>query len=314
MTIVAVDCIKNGRADQFGGPLVSGGSYTLPWSLARSLWLSGYVSVTNPSIFGGGDTDVYLSNLAASLAEIGVPSPIVICGLPFVLFPGDGGSNGLLFTGTAGNFSLSAAMISGLQITNGYGYLPSNSGGLGNAAGIYYFEMSSDTAGTFYNNTHDPTSETTPTIPAVLVPFANPAGGRLTQVTSEITVLQKTVDGGSFGPSGGLEYLFSVKGTNTAGAKYHILRADGTAIYSTYFTTNSCLDGLAIIQNAGKQTRQSTTRSNNSVGSTPYSTLNNNYSDVDFSATRVLTVSAKVYLNTEGLVVAPRRLSMWYGS
>lgn len=104
MTIVAVDCIKNGRADQFGGPLVSGGSYTLPWSLARSLWLSGYVSVTNPSIFGGGDTDVYLSNLAASLAEIGVPSPIVICGLPFVLFPGDGGSNGLLFYWHGGKF------------------------------------------------------------------------------------------------------------------------------------------------------------------------------------------------------------------
>ena len=253
-------------------------------------------------------------NIAAELALIGIVQPIWSCGLPFVWFPGDGGSNGLLFTGTAGNFSLSAAMISGLQIANGYGYLPANAGGLGNAAGIYYFEMSSDTAGTFYNNTHDPASETTPTIPAVLVPFANPAGGRLTQVTSEITVLQKTVAGGSFGPSGGLEYHFSVKSTNTAGAKYHILRADGTLIYSTYFTTNSCLDGLAIVQNAGKQNRQSSTRSNNSVGSTPYSTLNNNYSDVDFSATRQITVSAKVYLNTEGLVVAPRRLSMWYGS
>lgn len=51
MNDVFVTCIKNGRFDQFGRPLVSGSSYTLSWSLARDLWLSGYVSVTDAAVF-----------------------------------------------------------------------------------------------------------------------------------------------------------------------------------------------------------------------------------------------------------------------
>ena len=74
MNDVFVTCIKNGRCDQFGRPLESGASYTLSWSLARDLWLSGYVSVTDAAVFDSSSVDVRRPNLAAELAAIGVYS------------------------------------------------------------------------------------------------------------------------------------------------------------------------------------------------------------------------------------------------
>lgn len=74
MNDVFVTCIKNGRFDRFGRPLESGSSYTLSWSLARDLWLSGYVSVTNSSVFDASSVDIRRPNLAAELAAIGIYS------------------------------------------------------------------------------------------------------------------------------------------------------------------------------------------------------------------------------------------------
>ena len=74
MNDVFVTCIKNGRFDQFGRPLVSGSSYTLSWSLARDLWLSGYVSVTDAAVFDSSSVDVRRPNLVEELAAIGVYS------------------------------------------------------------------------------------------------------------------------------------------------------------------------------------------------------------------------------------------------
>ena len=83
MNDVFVTCIKNGRFDQFGRPLVSGSSYTLSWSLARDLWLSGYVSVTNSSVFDASSVDIRRPNLAAELAAIELLSPPVGFGFNF---------------------------------------------------------------------------------------------------------------------------------------------------------------------------------------------------------------------------------------
>lgn len=74
MNDVFVTCIKNGRFDRFGRPLESGSSYTLSWSLARDLWLSGYVSVTDAAVFDSSSVDVRRPNLVEELAAIGVYS------------------------------------------------------------------------------------------------------------------------------------------------------------------------------------------------------------------------------------------------
>lgn len=52
MDTIAVTCIKNGRTDSFGRPLVSGTYYpAVEINTAEALWVSGYVSVEDPSVF-----------------------------------------------------------------------------------------------------------------------------------------------------------------------------------------------------------------------------------------------------------------------
>ena len=78
--------------------------------------------------------DVISKGLAAELAAINSPITLWQSGMPFVVFFGDGGSTGMLFTGTAGNFTLSSAVVSSFQRPYGHCYLPANAAGLGNAA------------------------------------------------------------------------------------------------------------------------------------------------------------------------------------
>ena len=51
MATVAVTCIKNGRTDSVGNPLLSGVDYTVEINLSKSLWQSGFVSVNDTSVF-----------------------------------------------------------------------------------------------------------------------------------------------------------------------------------------------------------------------------------------------------------------------
>lgn len=62
MATVSVTCIKDGRSDKFGRPLVSGSSYTIDYDLAFSLWEAGYISVANASIFNGTSQSFWLRN------------------------------------------------------------------------------------------------------------------------------------------------------------------------------------------------------------------------------------------------------------
>ena len=72
MTTVAVTCIKNGRTDTFGRPLVSGTYYPeIDREHARSLWNSGFVSVADTSVFDddpfAGTSPIEDYNVARSL-------------------------------------------------------------------------------------------------------------------------------------------------------------------------------------------------------------------------------------------------------
>ncbi len=52
MATVAVTCIKNGRTDSFGMPLIAGTYYpAVEINTANSLWSAGYVSVADASVF-----------------------------------------------------------------------------------------------------------------------------------------------------------------------------------------------------------------------------------------------------------------------
>ena len=303
MNDVFVTCIKNGRFDQFGRPLVSGSSYTLSWSLARDLWLSGYVSVTDTAVFDSSSVDVRRPNLAAELAAISAPVPLWVCGMPFVLFAGDGGANGMLFTGTAGGFTLSAAVLTGFVIPVGYCYLPANAGGLGNAAGWFYFEMSSETAGIVYNNAFSPVVGAIPIVPGVKTPFANPVGGRITQTTADVTMLSCSLAAGAIGKNGSLRMLVKRLASATATSKGIKIYADATLLYTS--ATSSCNDFEAVVQNAGVIDKQISTRAHAFVGQTN-SSISADLSSFDFSNSCTLSITANLAVNTDSVLHVPR--------
>lgn len=233
------------------------------------------------------------ANLAAELAAIGVPVPIWQCGMPFVLFGGDGGANGLLMDAN-GAFTLSVPVLdSGVIMPFGYAYLPANAGGLGNAAGLFYFTMSTATAGVFYNNTYSPATEIPPAIPSVLIPFTNGSGTRITQTTSEITVTQVTVAPSSLGASGRI--MHSIKqcaGPSNASRFY--LRADGALWYQNLITGAGDQMGEVTMQMAGSLQKQASTRSYRFNGEPLDSSSSGDFSSIDMSVSRALTTSMKI--------------------
>lgn len=245
------------------------------------------------------------ANLAAELAAVKSPVTLFQCGLPFCLFAGDGGSNGMLFSGTAGAFTLSAAALAGMTVTNGYCYLAATSAP-GGVAGWFYFTMSDDTTGVVYNNIYDPASGVAPTIPAAPTAFANWAGGRILQKTIELTALQIPIAGGAMGNNGMIGVHFKLLGSATAGTKRVYVRDAGviTAVYN--LTTSPIFEGRVVSQNAGRQDRQSCTRNYTAIGSPAVSTINGDFSSIDTSVNHSLTVSMQVTATTETNVLYVR--------
>lgn len=309
MNDVFVTCIKNGRFDRFGRPLVSGSSYTLSWSLARDLWLSGYVSVTDASVFDSSSVDVRRPNLSAELAAIAVAVPIFQCGLPFIVFAGDGGATGLIFTGTAGAFTLSSAIVSSGTFVNAYGYLPENAGGLGNSEGWYYCSMSNDSVGVFYNNSYNPSSGAVPSVPASPTPFANPVGGRITQSTAEITCLRKTLLSGSIGPNGLIRMLVKMFGNNSAGQKQVRLRLNGSQLLFLYPTSSPVADVEQVAQFSGSLLRQTSTRFGINIGGAS-SSIYGDVSAINCSGDVDVSMTVQVPANTDSLAAIFRRLDL----
>lgn len=56
MANVTVTILKAGRSDDWGNPLVEGGSYTLDLERAKSLWQAGFAYVADPTVFEDSNT------------------------------------------------------------------------------------------------------------------------------------------------------------------------------------------------------------------------------------------------------------------
>lgn len=251
--------------------------------------------------------------LVPDIAAIGSPVTLFQSGLPFVRFAGDGGSNGLLFTGTAGNFTLSAAVATSATFASGYGYLPANAGGLGNAAGWFYFTMSSDTAGVFYNNSYNPATEIPPAVPSSPTAFANPAGGRISQETAEITCVQKTLAAGYPGINGLIALRIKTFANNSGTTKQFYLRANAIPIGNMYFSSSGIVDAELWSQMSGRLDQQINTKHGSTLGSTS-ATIYRDFSSADFSVSMALTVSITAATNTDTFAVVVRQLTIAPGA
>lgn len=305
MASVQVRILQSGRTDAYGLPLIPGSVVTVDRSYAVSLVSTGFASWTNPADAYDGETNLRKPSETYTLFQ---------SGLSFVLLPGDGGANGLSFSGTRGEFTLSAAVITNfwnLLAMGGYAYLPAGAGGLA-TGGWYWCKMTSDTAGEIFAETYQGTGK--PSFVASPTTLPNLTAGRITQSTNEITLTTFTLPGGSMGPNGVLNFVTSVFGESSATSKTHRIRGGGVALVQFVTSTNSVADYLIHIRNRGTTLAQFGPRSTG-VGSGGTSIGGAwQYASVDTSADLAISVSVQISSNIGSTMLAGMFFSVQYGA
>ena len=239
------------------------------------------------------------ADILQALYLLGMPLTAFQSAIPFFLLPGDGGTNGLTFTGGGGGaFTLSAAPMSGLLSNSSgqgcYGYLPANAGNSGCAAGWYYFIPSSDTAGTFYNDQY------TGGLPALIgspTTFAGSPSGRITQSVSEIVALSGLTLPivGNNGVS-----IFGLRGLGDSSAttKAYKIRAAGSTLYSDQQSATIDFDKFVIVRNRGTMQKQTVSHHNVGAGVGGSSSIIGDFPAFNLSSAVALTVSMQLGANT----------------
>ena len=255
--------------------------------------------------------------LQSLLYGLGFPQCIFTNAIPFFLLPGDGGTNGLTFTGGGGGaFTLSEApmanLLGGLSGRGCYGYLPANAGNSGCAAGWYYFIPSSDTAGTFYNDQY---TGGQPQIVGSPTTFAGSPSGRITTPTSEITAISG-INMTPFGNNGEAEWKIGTAGDSVSSNKFFRLRLGGTIALGNTPTTSPVSEMLLSLRNAGAQNIQVASRITASavggIGASNYS-LNGNFTAIDLSgATTAIMMTMQLASNTGCMVLLSSSVTQKY--
>ena len=248
---------------------------------------------------------VIQTNLVEHAAEHrNMGNPLWKCGAPFILFAGDGGSNGLIFNGTgSGAFTLSSAVMANFIPPKFYAYLPADQAYSGSAAGWYYGTMSTVTAGVLYANMYDPTTGVPPAVPTSLTALPVTKLTRLTQTTNEITALQVQVS--PIGDAGLITETIKAVGTTTAGTKTFQCRIGSASVYSFGWTASSVvIEGMFSVQNSGSETEQIVTRGGAFIGQTGVTTLGGNeFKSVDLSSPFLFKNTMQIAANTESFAL-----------
>jgi len=309
MTSVQVLILRSGRSDIYGLPLTPGSVVTVERDYAVSLISTGFASWMNPADAYDGETNLRKPSEICVLYQSGIP---------FWLPPGDGGANGLTFTGTRGVFTLSAAapMQYAVAFTrNCYCYLPAGAGGLV-TGGWYWCQMSDDTNGEIFQETYSGTGQ-----PAfVSSPTAHPnlTSGRITQTLSAVTATSFTIPGGSMGPSGILYCNMATRYTNSATSKtYRAVLPLSTFMYLGGTTSNCVMDSEGWLQNQGvqnKQTRVSGNTGRAHGGTTAMTSGDISYTVQDFSVDVLFTTTLIIGATTDSIIGVLRKVSVEYGA
>ena len=293
---------KAGRCDTYGRPLLVGQSYTSSDDEIKSLWQAGFCSVTDaPTIF---DAPSYP-----------YPQQIAAIGTPFVILPGDGSTTGLQFTGSAGAFTLSAAILTNAwnALKGCWCYMPSGFGRTEYPAGWYWAAFSSDTAGVLYTDTYvsgRPTRDFSPTS------FPVNLSGWLTQTTSEVTgPTGLTLRGGSMGPSGTLKAHSRMMGNTTASKTFKIYLDSTQVAFFGSITTNPNSESIVSVRNQASESLQlcSHQLANPGVGQVAASFLTNEYAAIDTKIDKTLSYSLQISTNAACAILLHADVSVTYG-
>jgi len=295
---------KAGRCDTYGRPLLVGQTYTSSDDEIKSLWQAGFCTVTGaPEVF---EKVVYP-----------YPQQVAVSGIPFVIPPGDGAAVGLQFTGSAGAFTLSSAILANLWnvLKGSWMYLPANFGGSSYPAGWYWAVFSSDTAGILYTDTY---TSGTPKRPASPTAFPTNLTGWLTTTTAEITGPTGFVlPGGSMGPNGSLKSYCRIYG-NVTGNKSFRMYVGSTAVMVIVPTILVSNEFLFSVRNQGVENLQVGPRGGNrstvGVNTADGSAATSEFMTIDTSVNQTISYSMQLSSNQGCAVLANFDATCTYGA
>lgn len=309
MAAVQILILRSGRSDAYGLPLTPGSIVTVDRDYAVSLTSTGFASWMNSADAYDGETNLRKPSESYVLFQSGIP---------FWLPPGDGGANGLIFTGTRGVFTLSAAapMQYAVAFTRScYCYLPPGSGGLV-TGGWYWCRMSDDTNGEIFQETYSGTGQ--PAYISSPTPHPNLTPGRITQTLSEVTAVTGTVPGNSIGPNGILRAIFAARQTNSATTKGIRVKFGNYTFGASGATTSGCVaDFESWLQNQGTPARHSRASGNIGRAHTSATTMTSTDSSGTLLDTSVDTqLTGVLYLGaaTDSVIAVFRKISIEYGA
>lgn len=240
--------------------------------------------------------------VGAVVAGADVFNPIVLANdaTPMIMPPGDGATAGLQWSGTAGAFTLVGAVNFQAYTfpCDVFLYMPAGAiAGTGNAAGLYYAQLTSATAGTVYNNRYFgglPRAA----IPAVPTPFSGVTNGAfITQTTgAEITVLSIAVPGGLMGSNGVLRTMEFTSANNNANGKTVRWRSPSSQLRGSSLASGVGLQAGSSLRNRNSQSRQVVGNGQNG----DYSTVGQNvFHTVNTAADWSLTLTLQTAVNTD---------------
>ena len=252
------------------------------------------------------------ADILQALYLLGMPLTIFQSAIPFFLLPGDGGSNGLTFTGGGGGaFTLSAApmanLLGGLSGSGSYVYLPANAGGSGNAAGWYYCVFSSDTEGTIYGDQY---TGGQPQIVGSPGAFGGSPSGRITSPTSEVTAISG-IDLLSVGANGSVMLFPRVIGDTAVGHTYRI-KASGTTIAIESNTSSPNVERGFVARCRGATGAVTASRLGCGIGQASNSI--SDFPNVNLSENPELTVTMRMSANTGCAVLLGLIVDQRYGA
>lgn len=240
-------------------------------------------------------------------------------GIPFWIPPGDGGANGLTFTGTRGVFTLSAEapMTSAFLVlaSGGYCYLPAGAGGLADG-GWYWCRMTNGTNGEVFAETYSGTGQ--PAFVSSPTSLPNLAAGIITQVVTEILGPAFTMPGGSMGPNGTTVAKLKWFTTNSATNKTPKIRF-GSSDTLRFSVTTGNIDQLvsSTRSNMGVVNRQIGNRTNSASSAWDGGSSGTSYSGdvttVDTSVDQTISFSGQLGANTDSIIIIPLQFIVQYG-
>ena len=230
--------------------------------------------------------------------------PLAISGIPFILCSGTSMSIGA-------NGAVTGITALPTTFTSAYVYINADAIATGVPAGWYYAVFSSTSACTLYNNRYITGS---PSVPSPLTPFSGTTGiGAYTQINTEVQGLNVTIPGGSMGPNGHLENVYTAIANNTPNVRVvrnHISTFTISSVSMSGSTlTNEDSRKLSNLGSLNQQMVRPTAASSNSATTPSYTTINT-ATDQLFEVGMTLSVSG----TTDYLILAHSVVSVMYGA